>query len=270
MAEHGAPDGAPVLVFHGLPGSRRQRPPDESIARELRARLLHFDRPGFGRSARAPRRSIAGFAADLRAACDALGVDKVRLAAVSGGAPYALAFAALASERVSKIAIVSGLGPRGSMPPAELHWLNRVGLAVAPRAAWLLRPFAWRMGSLGRGNPKEYLDKVAQSLNGSDATLLANPEVRAMFAEDLAEAFAQSSAALVEDLALIAADWGFDLGAVRAPVRLWHGSEDRAVPLAAAHALATRLPGAELSLCPGEGHFLAFARWREILGWLLK
>jgi pimeloyl-ACP methyl ester carboxylesterase len=266
VAEHGAPGGAPVLVFHGLPGSRRQRHPDDSIARELGARLLHFDRPGLGASTAHPRRSIAGFAADLRAACDALGLERVRLAAVSGGAPYALAFAAMAPGRVEKIAIVSGVGPPGSMPPAELRWTNRLGLALAPRAAWLLRPFAWAMASLSR---EDYLNKVAQSLNGSDADQLARPEVRAMFAEDLAEAFAQSSAAMVQDLALIAADWGFELGAVRAPVRLWHGSEDRAVPAAAAHALAARLPDAQLSLCPGEGHFLVFARWREILRWLL-
>jgi hypothetical protein len=28
--------------------------------------------------------------------------------------------------------------------------------------------------------------------------------------------------------------------------------------------------GAELSLLPGEGHFLVFERWREILAWLLQ
>jgi pimeloyl-ACP methyl ester carboxylesterase len=267
MAQYGAGDGEPVLVFHGLPGSRRQRAPDESIARELGARLLHFDRPGIGRSAPAARRSIAGFAADLIAACDTLGLARVRVAAVSGGTPYALAFAALAPQRTGKIAIVSGLGPRGTMPARELRWPNRFGLALAPRFAWLLRPFAWRMASIPA---EKYLNDVASSLNATDRELLADPAVRAMFAEDLAEAFAQSSAALVEDLALIATDWGFDLGAVRAPVRLWHGSEDRAVPPAAARALAARLPCAELSLCPGEGHFLAFPRWREILGWLMR
>lgn len=267
MAEYGAADGAPVIVFHGLPGSRRQRHPDDAIARELGARLLHFDRPGFGRSTPVKRRTVAGFAADLCAACDALGIRQVRLAAVSGGAPYALAFAAAAPARVLKAAIVSGLGPPGSMPAAELRIRNRLGLLLAPRAAWLLRPFAWGMASLGA---EEYLHGVAQALNATDRALLARPDVRAMFAEDLAEAFAQSSGAFVDDLALVAADWNFDLSAVRAPLRLWHGSEDLAVPAAAARAIAARVPHAQLSLQAGEGHFLVFQRWREILSWLMQ
>jgi len=259
-----------VLVFHGLPGSRRQRHPDDGIARSLGARMLHFDRPGFGRSDPAPRRTVASFAADVSAACDALDVRRVRLAGVSGGAPYALACAALLPERVLKVAIVSGVGPPGTMPGSELRLKNRLGLLIAPRAAWLLRPFAWGMGSLGLRDPEAYLDGVAEDLNGADRRLLERPDVRAMFAEDLAEAFAQSGAAFVRDLALIAGDWGIDFGAVRSPLKLWHGTEDRAIPAAAAQAIAARVRGAELDLLPGEGHFLVFERWREILAWLLQ
>jgi pimeloyl-ACP methyl ester carboxylesterase len=70
----------------------------------------------------------------VRAACDTLGLGPVRLAAVSGGAPYALACAALLPERVLKTAIVSGIGPPGTMPGAELRLRNRLGLLIAPRA----------------------------------------------------------------------------------------------------------------------------------------
>ena len=258
-----------MLVFHGLPGSRRQRHPDDGIALSLGARTLHIDRPGFGRSSVAPRRTITGFAGDVRAAFDSLGVHEVRLAGISGGTPYALACAALLPDRVVKTAIVSGVGPPGSMPGAQLRMRNRLGLLLAPRAAWVLQPFAWGMRSLALDDPASYLDMVGESLNALDRQVLASPAVRAMFAEDLAEAFAQSSHAFVRDLALIAGDWGFDLGAVRSPVRLWHGMEDRAVPAAAAQAIAARVRGAQITLLPGEGHFLVFERWREILGWLL-
>lgn len=256
-------------MFHGLPGSRRQRHPDDAIALGLGARTLHFDRPGFGRSSVAPRRTIAGLAADVEEICHALSLGRISLAAISGGTPYALACAALLPERVAKVAIVSGLGPPGTMPGAEFRMRNRLGLALAPRAAWLLQPFAWGMRSLALRDPAGYLRMVAEALGPADGRLLQRPEVRAMFAEDLAEAFAQSSRAFVRDLALIARDWGFDLGAVRAPLHLWHGTEDRAIPAAGAQALAARVPGARLTLLPGEGHFLVFERWREILGWLL-
>lgn len=259
-----------MLVFHGLPGSRRQRHPDDGIARALGARMLHFDRPGFGRSDPAPRRTIASLAADVGALCDALNLRRVRLAGISGGAPYALACAALLPDRVVKTAIVSGVGPPGTMPASELRLKNRLGLMIAPRAAWLLRPFAWGMGSLGRNDPDAYLDAVAEYLNAADRRLLERQDVRVMFAEDLAEAFAQSAAAFTRDLALIASGWGFDLGAVRSPVKLWHGTEDRAIPAGAAQAIAARVRGAKLSLLPGEGHFLVFERWPEILAWLLR
>jgi len=270
LAEYGAPAGEPVLVFHGLPGSRRQRHPDDAIALSLGARMLHFDRPGFGRSHAAPRRTIAGFAGDVIAACDFLGVDRVRLAGVSGGAPYALACAALLPDRVLKTAIVSGIGPPGSMPGSQMRLRNRLGILIAPRAAWLVQPFAWAMRSLALDDPAGYLDMVAEALGPADGQLLERPEVRAMFAEDLAEAFAQSSAPFTRDLALISGDWGFDLGAVRSPVRLWHGAEDRAIPASAAQAIAARVRRAELTLLPAEGHFLVFERWREILAWLLE
>ena len=269
MAEHGASAGTPVLVFHGLPGSRRQRHPDDGIALSLGARLLHFDRPGFGRSTPARRRSLPQIVADVEQLCKALSLKHIRLAGVSGGAPYALACAALLQERVVKTAIVSGIGPPGTMRGGKFQMRNRLGLLIAPRAAWALRPFAWGMGSLGRGNPEAYLDAVGAVLNGADRQALAHPAVRTMFAEDLAEAFAQSSAAFVQDLALVAGDWGFDLGAVRSPVRLWHGGEDLAVPAVAAQAIAARVRGAQLTLLPRGGHFLVFERWREILAWLL-
>lgn len=52
-SESGAPDGAPVFVFHGLPGSRLQRHPDDSIVRRAGARFVHIERPGGGPSAAA-------------------------------------------------------------------------------------------------------------------------------------------------------------------------------------------------------------------------
>jgi len=41
-------------------------------------------------------------------------------------------------------------------------------------------------------------------------------------------------------------------------------------PAAAAQGIAARVQGAHLTLLPGEGHFLVFDRWREILAWLLQ
>ena len=45
----GAVDGEPVVLFHGAPGSRLFSP-DPAATQSAGARLITFDRPGYGRS----------------------------------------------------------------------------------------------------------------------------------------------------------------------------------------------------------------------------
>lgn len=266
VAEYGHPEGKPVLGFHGLPGSRRQRHPDDSIATALGVRMLHLDRPGFGRSDPHRSRTLTSWVEDARAVCDALGLDRVCVIGASAGGPYALACAALLDERVARTAVVSGIGPPGAM--ALRAPVLRAGFALAPRARWSVRPFAFAAGLLARHAPGRYLDALASQLNSADRRLLARAEFRAMFAEDLREAFAQGTAAFAQDLALIAAPWPFDLVRIASPLALWHGDEDWIVPHAAAEAVARAVPAAQLHLVGGGGHFLALERWHEILRWL--
>jgi pimeloyl-ACP methyl ester carboxylesterase len=267
MAEYGDPRGAPVFAFHGLPGSRRQRHPDDAIAALLGARMLHLDRPGFGHSGPQPSRTLLDWATDVRHVCDALKLDRVRVVGVSAGGPYALVCAATLGERVVRTAVVSGVGPPGSMPRASFPALIRAGFAFAPRAPWSVRPFALVAAALARRAPERYIDAVAARMNAADREILARPAVRAMFVEDLREAFAQSSAALAQDLAIIAARWPFELGDIRSPLALWHGEADRMIPCAGAQAVVQAVPHAKLHLVPDAGHFLALDRWREILAW---
>jgi pimeloyl-ACP methyl ester carboxylesterase len=269
-AEYGDRGGRPVFAFHGLPGSRRQRHPDDGIARGLGARMLHLERPGFGVSDPCPGRSLAGWAQDVAQACDLLGVDTMRLAGVSGGGPYALACAAVLGSRVQRVAVINSVGPPEAMRAGGYSALVRLGFALAPRGAWTMRPFAALAGAVARRLPERYFELLGAGLNATDRRVFARREIREMFAEDMSEAFAQSGAAMAQDLTLIASRWDFDPGAIRAPLGLWHGTEDRIVPVAAAQALAASVPHAELHLLRGEGHFLVFERWPEILGWLVQ
>jgi pimeloyl-ACP methyl ester carboxylesterase len=269
-AEYGERGGRPVVALHGLPGSRRQRHPDDGIARALGARMLHLERPGFGVSDPAPGRTLAGWARDVAEACDSLGVTTIRLVGVSGGGPYALACAALLGSRVERVAVVSGIGPPRAMRSGRYSPFVRLGFALAPRGAWTVRPFAALARALARRLPERYFELLGAGLNAADRRIFARREIQRMFAEDMSEAFAQSSAAMAEDLALVASPWDFDPGAIRAPLALWHGTEDRVVPAAAAQAVAAKVPHAELRLLEGEGHFLVFDRLGEILGWLMR
>ncbi len=51
---------------------------------------------------------------------------------------------------------------------------------------------------------------------------------------------------------------------------IWQGDADTTAPPALARELADKVPQCSFSLLPGEGHFLAFTHWREILQTLVR
>ncbi|MEK7788228.1 MAG: alpha/beta hydrolase, partial [Chloroflexota bacterium] len=58
--------------------------------------------------------------------------------------------------------------------------------------------------------------------------------------------------------------WGFRLEDIQAKVYIWHGENDRSVPLAMAHYLADAIPNCQATYIANEGHFLGLKYWHEI------
>ena len=58
---------------------------------------------------------------------------------------------------------------------------------------------------------------------------------------------------LDDDTALFS-PWGFDLETIKVPVTLWHGEEDRFIPLSHGEWLATHLPNVKARIRPRDGH----------------
>src|SRR5436189_3246279 len=95
----GDPAGAPVFLLHGTPGSRLGiRAPDDALARSG-ARLITYDRPGYGLSDPYPERTVADCTTDVAAIADALGYREFAVVGFSGGGPHALACGALLPDR---------------------------------------------------------------------------------------------------------------------------------------------------------------------------
>jgi pimeloyl-ACP methyl ester carboxylesterase len=89
--------------------------------------------------------------------------------------------------------------------------------------------------------------------------------------ESQRHAWQASVKGLTIDAEIFAAPWGFRLEDVIVPVRLWHGTKDRAFATGVAEYVAARLPNCKVRFVDGEGHYsLPIRHMREILADLIN
>ena len=91
VEEAGHPDGLPVLVHHGTPNSRHLYAPVVADAAARGLRISGYARPGHGGAPPPPGRPVADCAADVRAICAELGLERLVTWGISGGGPHVLA-----------------------------------------------------------------------------------------------------------------------------------------------------------------------------------
>lgn len=251
----GEPEGSPVLYFHGYPGSRLEGRLAAEPARRHGLRVIAPDRPGFGQSTFLRGRTISAWARDTTELADRLGLERFAIAGVSGGGPYALACAALIPERLSRVALVSALGPtQQKAHTQDMVRLNRLALRLAARMPLLTRFAIGLAARLVRRHPERYLAHMMLSVPPADREVLADPNYRTLFADSTAEALRQGGRGVGWELMLLARPWDFQLQEVPVPVRIWQGLADNIVPAAMARHLAAALPNNECHYLEGEGH----------------
>ena len=124
IEEAGDLGGRPVLVHNGTPNSRHLYGPAAADAAARGLRLIGYDRPGYGGSTPQPGRTVADCAADARAICAELGIDRLAMWGFSGGGPHLLACAALLPDLVTAAASLASLAPAGA---EGLDWFDGMG-----------------------------------------------------------------------------------------------------------------------------------------------
>ena len=265
--ELGDPAGPPVLYFHGFPGSRLEARVATDAATRLGLRLLAVDRPGFGQSTFHARRTVGSWAADVAALADQLALPRFSIVGVSGGAPYALACAALLSDRLARVALVCPLGPLDAAGSrAGMLAQDRAMLALATHAAPLARRVVHLLARWMRQDADRYVKFMMAGMVPPDRDLFADPGYRALVMASTAEALRQGGSGAAWELTLIARRWDFRLEDVRMPVSLWQGLVDQILPAAMARRLAAALPACTPRYLPGEGHLsLVVQHIREVL-----
>jgi len=269
FAEYGAPDGQPLLFFHGTPGARLMARFAHEVALRQRIRVVAPERPGYGLSDLQPGRTIVQWPEDVAALADSLGLERFALAGVSGGGPYVAACAHRMPQRVGVAGIVSGVGPLDDpVVAAAFSAAQRRAFAVLGQAPWAVRTLAALPSRLVRRFPLQALELVAPLEPAPDRAILARPEVRATLVDDLRQALRQGSRAVLEDLRLFGQPWGFRLEDVAVPVELWHGEADAQVPVGVGRRVAQRLPCCRARFIPDAGHLWLFEHCEEVLATL--
>lgn len=272
FAEFGDPQGRAVFWLHGTPGARRQIPLEARIFAEQRGiRLIGLDRPGIGSSTPFQYDNVLSFASDFTTIADTLGVDKMAVVGLSGGGPYTLGCATALPDRVVAAGVLGGVAPTVG-PDAIGGGLMALGTVAAPVLEVAGGPIRVVAGTVIRlvrpvAEPAIYL-YGALSPEG-DRKLLARPEFKAMFLDDLLNGSRKQLAAPFADIVVFARDWGFRLDEVKVPVRWWHGDRDHIVPFAHGRHVVAALPDAELYPLPGESHLAGLGRAEDILSSML-
>jgi pimeloyl-ACP methyl ester carboxylesterase len=272
FAEYGAPDGRPVLWFHGTPGARRQIPVAAREAAQLHGvRLISLERPGVGSSTPYLYEAVLGWTADVDECTDRLGVDRFGLVGLSGGGPYALACAYHSPDRVVSGAVLGSVAPtRGD--DAVPGGLVDLAARAAPLLVALHQPFGqalWAAVRLARPVASPAFELYLRTAPAGDRRVCRTPGMKDMFIDDLLRGSRRWFTAPLLDLVLFGREWGFPLGRVEVPVHLWHGDSDNIVPLAHGRHLATRLPRADLRIRATEGHLGSLDAASEVLETLL-
>lgn len=266
--------GKPVLVHFGTPNSRHVYAPVAADATARGLRLISYDRPGYGGSDPRPGRRVADCAADVRAICTALGIDRIATWGISGGGPHVLACAALLPDLVVAAASLASPAP---YPAEGIDWFAGMGSENAKD---------FRLAITDQVAARAKLDEEWErmlTVTGADLAsfflTLLTPTDAAVLTGDLADylaftckdGLASGSQGWWDDSVAMTRPWGFSLDSITVPVLVMHGQEDMFVPFGHGKWLAARIPGAESRLLDADGHLtLLTRRVPEVHAWLAR
>jgi pimeloyl-ACP methyl ester carboxylesterase len=267
----GDPAGKPVLVHMGTPNSRRLYGPNVADARERGLRLIGYDRPGYGASSPHPGRTVADCAADVRAICATLHIDRLAMWGISGGGPHVLACAALLPGLVAAAASLASLAPYDA---EGLDYFAGMGednvedmqLYLKDQDAARAKTESDREKMLS-ATATDVADSLQSLLTPTDAAVLTG-EMAEFLVSSSREGLELSSEGWWEDSCMLQ-PWGFSLADISIPVMIMHGRQDRFVPFTHGEWLAKHVPAAEVRLLDDDGHLTLFERRiPEVHAWL--
>ena len=274
FAEWGDPGGFPIFSLHGTPGGRLNRHPDQSKYAEAGARVITYDRPGYGGSHRHPGRAVVDCVADVVAIAEALGIGRFSVVGGSGGGPHALAVAARLPDRVVRARCDVGVAP---YPAEGLDWLagmdpqNVLEFGCALGGEDTLVPYIEKdladMAARVAEDPSKILGDY--ELSEADRAVLQREDLAQVIREATADLVRGGIWGWVDDDLVFVKPWGFDVTEITVPVEVRYGLTDVLVPAAHGQWLAAHVPNATVVAEHEQGHMGDPDRIVELTRWLV-
>jgi pimeloyl-ACP methyl ester carboxylesterase len=251
-AEYGNPNGFPVFLFHGNPGSRLcwGLMPGSPFLPNIR--IIAPDRPGYGLTD-LKKKALENWPYDIIELADHLKIDKFSVFAPSGGGPYALACAWKIPERLASVGIFGSVGP--NIPEATTGAIRSLKLLwkISNPLYGLVKLQMRVMAYLFRKNPEKFLLRLRDlELSEWDKKVFDRPEIRNIFRKDFPEAYRQNGMGSAYDTT-IPANWPILLEQIKMKVHLWHAKPD-ALTGNMSEYISEQLPNSELRVIPDAGH----------------
>lgn len=266
---YGDPAGTPVVNCHGGLVSGHDVGPAEADARVLGICVVSPDRPGVGRTDRLPGYDILTWVrTDLLPLLAHLEIHRFGVMGWSEGGQYALATAFAVPDRVARCAVIAGCLPLDD--PAVLRGtsrLDRILIRLSQQAPWAVGAYFALERSLARHAPTLLVRATARSLSKVEAAAV---RAQGPWLPTLLDEGATDLRGGIDEYRALRAPWGFAPEDVTVPVGIFQGGADTLVPAEWGRALAERIPGASMTLYPGEGHFIALTRRRAVLEYLAE
>ena len=259
-AQFGPETAFPVFYFHGWPGSRLEA----GFFNVPGAQMIGLDRPGYGLSDPDSKRRLADWPRDVEALADHLGYDKFAIVGMSGGGPYAAACAHALRDRLTRVAIIAGLGP----PEALGMSANRVGFLLdigqRPITSAVLTNVMRSVIRDRRAEQRIEAFKKRMPRASKDVEAMT-PDFMQMLLSSFREGLRSSAKGPSSDARIYGEPWPFTLGDIKVPVRVWHGTADTQVPVSIGRHYAKHIPGAVGHFPEGEGHVSIVTNYLEAI-----
>lgn len=274
-SEYGDPLGQAMFYAHGTPGSRLEGRIFHPGAADHGFRLIAVDRPGIGLSSPHPAGTFIDYAGDIASLAAALNLDQFGLIGWSGGGAPTLTCANILHEHISFTIILAGYTNFSELPHAAQYLETRadqIAVTLAQHSSLLFDLAFWLLAASINYLPRTFYRTLLQSIYVSGQQVLSNPDIKSIFLADQQEAVRQGWHGIARDSLLQYADWGFQINDIPGKVIIFHGEQDRMVPMKFSRHLMEHLQQGELHTLPDQGHFFPipyqdeiFRKAREVL-----